>query len=329
MAETNAVTHLPWADFSLRLAELTGAYLRDDYDLVYFLMRGGMTPAHRLAHLLGCASGGEALRPIYLQRHTSDAVQSATVEPVLARPLEPIAPGMRLLVVEDTIGEGKTLLAALAELQRFRPAVLDVVSVGLDHRDWLMKAGIGLADSPLSQAIVGFDYWGWLVFPWENQAAEALNRPAGRLPYRAGELCVRPLDVLDGAHAETADAVLGPGGPGTCVVLTEKNLAEAASVAPGSADWVVVRDLLPSRLELLHWRDLAGMIKLMLRPGGHLVFSYLDRTRIQGPRDIVPHAEYYTASLIDRLMTKVGFARTQYLGSSDRASFARATLPQG
>lgn len=324
-----AVTHLGWADFSLRMAELAGAYLRDDYDLVYFLMRGGMTPAHRLAHLLGCASGGEGLRPIYVQRHLSDAVQSATIEPTLARPIEPIAPGLKLLVVEDTIGEGKTLLAALGELKRFAPAVLDVVSVGLDHRDWLMKAGIGLADSPLSQAIVGFDYWGWMVFPWENQAVEALALPASRAPYQAGRMTVRPLELADPGYLAAAEAVLGPGGPGTAVVITEKNLHEVASVPPASVDWVVVRDLLPSRLELLHWRDLAGMIKLMLRPGGHLVCSYLDRTRIQGPRDISPHAEYYTPALMDRLLAAVGFERTRYLGSSDRASFARSSLSQG
>jgi hypothetical protein len=191
-----------------------------------------------------------------------------------------------------------------------------------------MKSGMALADSPLRQAIVGFDYWGWMVFPWENQADDEMPVATHR-PYAAGDWRVRPLELHDAAYASAAEAVLGPGGPGTCVVVSEKTLSELGSVPPGSADWVVVRDLLPSRLELLHWRDLAGMIKWVLKPGGQVIFAYLDRTRIQGPRDILPHAEYFTPALVDRLLDRVGFDRAQYLGSSDRATFARARTRQG
>jgi hypothetical protein len=63
----------------------------------------------------------------------------------------------------------------------------------------------------------------------------------------------------------------------------------------------------------------------VLKPGGRLVFAYLDRTRIERPRDIVPDAEYFTPDLVARLLGRVGFARGEYLGSSERASFARAT----
>jgi hypoxanthine phosphoribosyltransferase len=314
------VRHLPWGDFYRRMGELATAYLREDYDRVYFAMRGGMTPAHRLAHVMGWGSGGEGLCPLYIRRHQSDNVQSATVEPVLARPLDPVPPGAKLLLVEDTIGEGKTVQVAIQALAAFQPAVLDVVSVGLDHRDWLMKSGLALDASPLRAAVVGFDYWGWMVFPWENQAVEAPGapeRPTG----------LRPLTLKDDQYEAVAGAVLGPGGPGPCVVLTEANWAEAATLPEASVDWVVVRDLLPSRLEILYWRELAGVIKYILRPGGRLVFAYMDRTRIQGPRDISPDLEYYTPDLAGRLLAKAGFAHTQHLGSSERASFARATRP--
>lgn len=319
------VTRLAFSDFSLRLGELAGAYLREDYDRVYFTMRGGMTPAHRLAHLLGCGSGGEGLHPLYIRRHASDAVQAEVVEPVLARPVEPIAPGAKLLLVEDTIGEGKTVTVAIAALQALRPALIDVVSVGLDHRDWLMKSGVALASSPLRQAIVGFDYWGWMIFPWENQAADAPEPPATRRPYRAGEAAVRPLTLGDDQYEAVAGAVLGPGGPGACVVLGESNFGSVSGLPEASADWVIVRDMLPSRLALLHWRDLAAAILRVLKPGGRLVFAYLDRTRIERPRDIVPESEYFTPDLQARLLGRVGYARCEHLGSSERVSFARAT----
>ena len=321
------VRHLPWGDFYLRMADLAAAYLAPGYDAIFYVMRGGMTPAHRLAHLLAQPPGGHAMYPLAIRRHEGDEVQSAVIEPEVAAPLPSLPPGGRLLLVEDTVGEGKTLMVALAALQALRPASVDVVTVGLDHRDWLMKSGRALSDSPLSQAVIGFDYWGWMVFPWENQAVEAFDRPPSLRPFRPGEAIVRPLELPDEAFAAVAGAVLGPGGPGPCVVLSEHNFREAASLPASSADWVVVRDLLPSRLELQHWRALAEVVKLLLRPGGRLVFAYLDRTRIQEPRDIVPHAEYYTPQLIERLLTKVGFGRVEHLGSSDRASFARATLP--
>ena len=111
------------------------------------------------------------------------------------------------------------------------------------------------------------------------------------------------------------------------MVLTAGNFHAAEGLPTASADWVVVRDLLPSRLEVLHWRDLATTISRVLTPGGRVVFAYLDRTRIQRPRDIAPQAEYYTPDLMARLLAKVGFARTEYLGSSERASFGRATKP--
>lgn len=318
MGETD-VRQLAWGDFYRRMGELTQAYLRDDYDRVYFTMRGGMTPAHRLAHLLGVGSGGDNLHPIYIRRHQSDEVQAATVEPVLARPLEPVPPGAKLLLVEDTVGEGKTAMVAISALSAFQPAVLDVVSVGLDHRDWLMKSGLSLEASPLRAALIGFDYWGWMVFPWENQAAEGQApsaRPEGPMP----------LALRDDQYAAVAGAVLGPGGGGDVVVIGEANLAEARQLARESADWVIVRDLLPSRLGILRWRELAGVIKWSLRPGGRLVFAYMDRTRIEGPRDISPDVEYYTPDLTARLLAKVGFKRTEHLGSSERASFARATV---
>ena len=321
----DTVRHLSWQDFSLRLAELAAVYLRDDYDRVYFTMRGGMTPAHRLAHLLGCGSGGEGLHPLYIRRHVSDEVQAGTVEPVLARPIEPMAPGGKLLLVEDTIGEGKTVLAALEAMRPLAPAVLDVVSVGLDHRDWLMKSGLALSESPMRQAIIGFDYWGWMVFPWENQAVDAPAVASSRRPYRPGEAVARPWTLHDDQLEAVSGAVLGPGGPGTCVVLTETNFASAATLEAASADWVVVRDLLPSRLELMHWRDLARVIQRVLRPGGRLVFAYLDRTRIESPRDIVFDAEYFTLDLVARMFARLGYVRTEHLGSSERASFARVT----
>jgi predicted methyltransferase len=131
--------------------------------------------------------------------------------------------------------------------------------------------------------------------------------------------------MVDDQFEAVAGAVLGPGGPGACVVIGEGNFASAGELPDASADWVIVRDWLPSRLALLHWRDLAAQILRVLRPGGRLVFDYLDRTRIERPRDIVPGAEYHTPDLAARLLARVGFARSEHLGSSERASFTRAT----
>lgn len=174
---TAQTTHLSWQAFDARTRELAAAYLEPSYDAIYYVQRGGLTPAHLLAHQLAVPPGGASMHPLVIRRHEDDSVQSATRAPELAGPIPPAAPGSRLLLVEDTIGAGRTLEVAVRALEAFAPAVLDVFSVGLDHADLAATRHEPGIAAIIERAVIGFDYWGWMIFPWEREAGMSVESP--------------------------------------------------------------------------------------------------------------------------------------------------------
>ena len=78
-------------------------------------------------------------------------------------------PHKDILIVEDTLDSGETLKCAFQSISRLWPNPVDIVSCGLDRKDWVEYAKIETIELYIESAFIGFDYWGWLVFPWEKQ----------------------------------------------------------------------------------------------------------------------------------------------------------------
>lgn len=284
---------LDWPTFYDRMRELSRAFLAGErFDRLVFIARGGMTPAHRLAHEIGLPPGGDCLVPMAIRRHETDGVNAKVRFPVLSGPpLPSFGPDERLLLVEDTVGEGLSLRLALAALAEAGARHVTTVSVGLDHADFT-RAGGYLRRPGFESILVGFDYWGWLVFPWENEAGGA-SAPWPAISDRGREAAWREIDAADPTFL-----TLPPG------MLSHWRYDDALAY-------------------------LQARIK-RLRPDAGLSLAVADRREISGADSLDPTLRFYTPELLTRLLRRAGWegelAVTSGLGSL-RAEGRRSPLP--
>lgn len=344
------LVYLPWWDFYFKTQEIAAAYLTDSYDHLFYVARGGMSVAHRLAHLLTIPPGGTRMSPLSIQRHTSDAIQSRSVRPKLQQPIAPeLVTGKRLLLVEDAIGRGETLLCALTALRKHRPRSIDVVTVGLDHAEFLRWSNRTLRKL-LPEIIVCFDYWGWMVFPWETQAADVFQtqQPYSAVPYAQQTPTERRTVwqacgnyslqnpaydalwqedfasvVLPAAHAASTIIEMCPGDApawlagqfspeSTCLPLARESITALYSYPRATIDMLLLRNIVPSQLGIGCWNELAQVVCHALRPGGYFFFDYLDRTRIVKQADVKSALEYFSARLLSQLLRRYGVIPVNY-----------------
>jgi hypoxanthine phosphoribosyltransferase len=332
------ITPLPWSELYRRLAELAEVYLEPPYDHLVYVVRGGMTPAHRLAHVLGMQGEADSMAPLVIKRHAEDGIQAVAHKPRLEGALPPLRPGSRVLLVDDTIGAGETLAVAYDAVMAAQPARVDIVSVGFDHGDWTAK-GVEAARAIAPAVIVGFDYWGWMVFPWENQAGEHSEPQPLRsgAPYAAPSWTAEALARLaekDRPERKWLIVTAEPDGKRAFGVpelakfdiLREDKMLELASLPVVGVDVVVMEDRLVSRVPLRWFQEWAESVAAGLAPGGWLVFDFLDRTLVKRPEDLAT-GEYFTPELLTRLLRRAGFAEVEILGHAGVSSLAVARRP--
>lgn len=273
---------ISWPEVLERLDVLADAYLDAPYDALCYVVRGGMAPAHRLAHRLGLAA--EQLHALTITRHAHDGVQAAAHAPRrTASPLR-LPEGAHVLLVEDTIGAGATLREAIAAIAPFRPRRLDVLTVGLDHAD-LTRAEQAIAAWPIDRLLVGIDYWGWLVLPWENTV------PSQALPDTPLQLDADE-QTFDDRLARDTTRVHGLE-PEPIVLETAVHLCGA----------------LPSRQPASAFLRRLEQLRSQLPLGGRLSFGVLDRAAIRREADLVGGREYYDERLLAAIAARSGYAR--------------------
>lgn len=263
-------TVLDWPSFYDRMRELARAFLIGErFDRLVFIARGGMTPAHRLAHEIGLPSGGDALVPMAIRRHETDGVNAKVRFPVLSGPpLPSFGPDERLLLVEDTVGEGLSLRLALAALAEAGARHVTTVSVGFDHADF--TRGGGYAQRPGFESIlVGFDYWGWLVFPWENEAGgDAAPWPG--ISDRGRQAAWRDLELADPTRLELPAGLLSHWRYDDALAYLQARIARLA-------------------------------------PEAELSLAVADRREISGADSLDPTLRFYTPELLTRLLRRAGW----------------------
>jgi hypoxanthine phosphoribosyltransferase len=335
------ITLLSWSSFYSRIEDVASALIHQKYDHIFFIMRGGMSVAHRLAHILGCESGGFDLSPIYIQRHISDEIHAKTIDPVLKEPLDRTKIiSKRILLVDDTVGGGATIQCAMKEIMSHNPSSVDVFSVGLDHScssEWVHNGATDILD----KIVTCYDYWGWFVFPWERgaiseppktqfnnieQSKSMLEREAflrtvkingiaygkylkksffGSIEFEVNTNLVE----LSYSSESPTSHFLNNFKPfkGIHNIFGIDLFVESSQEKLASINAVIAIGLFPSLLGCSFWCRALCEINAILIDGGVVVFDYLSRERVISINDVNPSCQFFSSDNIEKLMFSHGF----------------------
>jgi uncharacterized protein len=155
---------LGWAEITAitdQLARAVGAGAR--LDVVVGILRGGMIPAIRLAHVLGLRD----VRALEVTHTAADGVNAAkTPRPVIRNPssLGDLT-GLDVLLIDDAAGTGDTITASRGLLQAAGAGSVRAAACVLNEISWRRSGG---RDPGSALTFVGAVYQGWVVFPWET-----------------------------------------------------------------------------------------------------------------------------------------------------------------
>ncbi|BCL79637.1 phosphoribosyltransferase [Ktedonobacteria bacterium brp13] len=161
--------HLSWNEFNHLTATLVQRIHTEPLpDMIIGLQRGGLIPAVMLSHHLGV----QAFLSLPIRRTTSDSVYAAKMLPEIGTIacVEQIA-GKHILIVDDIVGSGATLRAALRLLQHYQPTHIQSVVYIVNREHW---NPVNTGEPEESVTFVGKELSGWVVFPWEKPAEAQL-----------------------------------------------------------------------------------------------------------------------------------------------------------
>lgn len=310
------VTYLDWRDFYFRIESLAHTYLQDGIDAVCYITSGGMSVAHRLIHALNLTIDKRFIVALPIARHQTHEIQ-AQAQDVRADGQYDLRAltGKHVLLVDDAVGSGQTLAAAHALVGAANPRRIYTFVLGLDHRDRNLRPHPP-AHELIGNAIVGYDYWGWLIFPWEAQAADGFVATPAPAPYHrmsaaqrnAALTRVKPLGgarSIETCRAAIRDKQIAPplialpdGLPGLFDAPTQRSAALCLPYA------------LPSQLGCAHWQDVLRAAVRWLAPGGLLSFDYAERMSVCASDALTMcgvQLERYTVPLLAQIAHNAGF----------------------
>ncbi len=312
----SGITYLDWWDFYFRIESLAHTYLQDGIDAVCYVTSGGMSVAHRLIHTLNLTIDKRFIVALPLARHRSHEIQ-AQPQDVHADgeyDLRTLA-GKHVLLVDDAVGSGQTLAAAHALVSAANPRRIDTFILGVDHRDRNQRPHLP-AHTLIEGAIVGYDYWGWLIFPWEAQAADGFGATTAPTPYHRMSAAQRNealtrAQPLGGARSIAAcrAAVRDQQNAAPLIVLPDALPGLFDSPAQPIAA-LCLPHLLASQLGSAHWRDVVGATARWLAPGGVLCFDYAERMSVRTSETLTVcgcRLERYTKPLLTQIANYAGF----------------------
>jgi len=156
---------LSWHEIDAMVRLLANSLASRRVDYVVGIARSGLVPAVMLSHALSARDFGV----LDIRRTESDDIRASKREPHIRGAMHCDAlQGRRIILVDDIVGEGTTLLAAKKFLETrcdsVRTAVLVVNLDNLGRED----PG-GLIDH------FACTVHGWVVFPWECKTARGLR----------------------------------------------------------------------------------------------------------------------------------------------------------
>jgi uncharacterized protein len=312
----SGVTYLDWWDFYFRIESLAHTYLQGGVDAVCYVTSGGMSVAHRLIHALNLTIDKRFIVALPIARHRSHEIQ-AQPQDVRAdgeydlRALD----GKHVLLVDDAVGSGQTLAAAHALVGAANPRRIDTFILGVDHRDRNHRPHPP-AHRLIETAVVGFDYWGWLIFPWEAQAADGFGTATAPTPYHrmsAAQRCaaLTRAQPLGGARSiEACRIALRAQQQAAPLIALPNALPGLFETPKQQIAALCLPHALPSQIGCAHWQDVLRAAVCWLAPGGLLCFDYAERMSVRAGDALTVcgiRLERYTAPLLAQIAHNAGF----------------------
>ena len=149
---------LSWKEIDQQVELLCENLQGKAVDVIVGITRSGLIPAVMIAHRLAIRD----LVPIEIRRTVSDDVQSSKTEPRFLGdvPVEALA-GKRVLLVDDIVGEGRTLLHARERLEGVAQEVISCVLV-------VNRQNLGAREPGEVVDLHACQVRGWTRFPWES-----------------------------------------------------------------------------------------------------------------------------------------------------------------
>lgn len=148
-----------WTDIDRMVAAVQDALSGRAFDGIVGIARSGLVPAVMLSHSMGIRTFGV----LDIARTLSDEIEASKHEPRLRGMLNVDALARRhVLLVDDIVGAGETMLAARAQLVD-RCASLTSVALVVNRAN--------LGPRPVAEVVDHHAEMvsGWVVFPWEGK----------------------------------------------------------------------------------------------------------------------------------------------------------------
>jgi hypoxanthine phosphoribosyltransferase len=132
-------------------------------DVVVGILRGGMIPAVRLAHVLGLRD----VRALDVTHTVQDGVGARKTASPVVRNLGSLGDlsGLDVLLVDDVAGTGQTMRACRSLVAEAGARTIRAVACVRNEANWPADGG----DPYDSFTHIGVTLKGWVVFPWETQ----------------------------------------------------------------------------------------------------------------------------------------------------------------
>lgn len=163
-ADAPAVT-LDWPEITAIAGSLAKAAAADRVpDLVVGILRGGMIPAVRVAHVLGLRE----MRALDVTHTCSDAVNAPKAPCPIIRNCGSLGDlsGLDILLIDDIAGTGATMTASRRLAEAAGAAHVRTAACVLNQENWQRGDG---GDPNATFTYIGASYQGWVVFPWETR----------------------------------------------------------------------------------------------------------------------------------------------------------------
>lgn len=136
-------------------------------DVLIGLQRGGVIPAVMLSHQLALPD----LLALPIRRTLSDAIYASKQAPTVQMPEHFLQlQGKDLVIVDDIVGSGETLRAALQVITPYAPARVRSVVCVVNRAHW---DPVNQHEPHTDIFAIGREVRGWVVFPWETAAQRA------------------------------------------------------------------------------------------------------------------------------------------------------------
>jgi len=161
MADKTKFDIIEWKEFDNIINEFVKLKKEERYNAILSISKGGLIPGVALAHKLGI----KEFYVIDIRRNSSEEPYSGKIPPVFQDFDYGQLKGKKVLVVDDIVGTGKTLLELKGKL-----SAANITNYGIFV---LVKFdGDYSPDKSLKLDFFGKICRNWVIFPWENQPCQ-------------------------------------------------------------------------------------------------------------------------------------------------------------